>query len=129
MGRTLEDMMETLTPAQRRAVEARSRELIAEELSLRDLRKAMKLTQTDLARRLKKGQDEVSRIEQREDLLVSTLNGYVQSLGGELELVARFKDRPPVKLKGTAFTQSSAEAKVGHKLGGRQRKAMVAHAR
>jgi transcriptional regulator with XRE-family HTH domain len=103
MGRTIDEMKATLTPAQRRAVEKRARELIAEELSLRDLRRAMNLTQTDLAQRLKKGQDEVSRIEQRKDLLISTLQGYVRSLGGELEIVARFKDRPPVRLKSDAF--------------------------
>jgi hypothetical protein len=53
MGRTIDEMKATLTPAQRRAAEKRARELIAEELSLRDLRRAMNLTQTDLAQRLK----------------------------------------------------------------------------
>jgi hypothetical protein len=110
MSRTLAEMMATLTPAQRRAVDERARVLIAEELSLRELRKAMKLTQADLAKRLKKGQDEVSRIEQRDDLLLSTLNGYVESLGGELELLCTFKDRAPVRLRGRAFGGPAAAA-------------------
>ena len=88
MGRTLNEVMASLPKARRRAVEKRADELIAEELSLRDLRKALQLTQTDVAATLGKGQDEVSRIEQREDLLLSTLHGYVRSLGGELELGA-----------------------------------------
>ena len=120
MGRSLDEMMTTLSAGQRRAVEKRTATLIAEELSLRDLRKAMNLTQTDLAQRLNKGQDEVSRIEQREDLLISTLNGYVQSLGGELEIVARFKDRAPVKLKGAAFNAPAAKAKSGSGPGARR---------
>ena len=91
MGRTLNEVMARLPKARRRAVEKRADELIAEELSLRDLRKALQLTQTDVAATLGKGQDEVSRIEQREDLLLSTLHGYVSSLGGELELVCTFK--------------------------------------
>ena len=102
MGRTLEDMVSHLPAAQRSAVERRAEELIAEELSLRDLRKALNLTQNDMAKRLKKGQDMVSRIEQRDDLLLSTLQGYVKSLGGELELVCRFKDRAPVRVKAGA---------------------------
>ena len=52
-----------------------------------------------MAATLGKGQDEVSRIEQREDLLLSTLQGYVRSLGGELELVCTFKGRDPVRIK------------------------------
>ncbi len=102
MGRTLDQMLNSLPAAQRAAVERRASELIAEELSLRDLRKALNLTQTDMARRLKKGQDRVSRTEQNEDLLLSTLQGYVKSLGGELELVCRFKDRAAVRVKAGA---------------------------
>ena len=112
MGRTLDEMLETLSPAQRRAVEKRSATLITEELSLRDLRKAMNLTQSDLAKRLRKGQDEVSRIETRDDLLISTLHGYVKSLGGELELVARFKDREPVRLASAALVKSAPAART-----------------
>ena len=102
MGRTLDEMMESLAPAQRAAVERRAEELIAEELSLRDLRKALNLTQAAMAKRLKKGQDMVSHIEQRDDLLLSTLQGYVKSLGGELELVCRFKNRAAVRVKAGA---------------------------
>ena len=99
MGRTLEEILKALPAARRAAVERRSEELIAEVLSLRDLRKALNLTQAGMARRMKKGQDRVSRIEQNDDLLLSTLRDYVSSLGGELELVCRFKDRAAVRLK------------------------------
>ena len=107
MGKTLDEMLKRLPAVQRAAVQKRARELIAEELSLRDLRKALNLTQTDIAKRLKKGQDRISRIEQNEDLLLSTLQGYVKSLGGELELVCRFKDRAAVRVKaGTVETNT-----------------------
>lgn len=112
MGRTLDEMMQSLAPAQRAAVERHAEELIAEELSLRDLRKALNLTQAAMAKRLKKGQDMVSRIEQREDLLLSTLQGYVKSLGGELELVARFKDRAAVRVKAGAAVSRTKRAVV-----------------
>jgi predicted DNA-binding protein YlxM (UPF0122 family) len=99
MSRTLEEMLSKLSTAQRAAVDRRANELIVEELSLRDLRKALNLTQGAIAKRLKKGQDMVSRIEQRDDLLLSTLQSYVESLGGELELVCRFKNRAAVRMK------------------------------
>jgi hypothetical protein len=98
MARTLAELIAALPPPERRRVEARAAELIAEELSLRDLRKAMKKTQVSIARQLKVGQDGVSKIEQRTDMLLSTLRGYVHALGGELHLVAEFKDRPPVRI-------------------------------
>lgn len=73
--------------------------MIAEELSLQDLRKAMNRTQVEIARTLNVGQDTVSRYEQRSDMLLSTLKDYVEAMGGELDLVARFPNRRPVRIK------------------------------
>jgi hypothetical protein len=95
----LSDMLNTLTPARRAAVEAQAALLIAEEHTLQDLRKAMGLTQVHMAQTLKIGQNNVSRIEKRSDLLLSTLRGFVEAMGGHLNLVAEFPDRPPVLLK------------------------------
>lgn len=98
MGRTITEAIEQLPAGRRRKVQRRAQELIADEMSLRQLRRERRLTQADVAGRLGKGQDAVSRIEQRGDLLVSTLRDYVESLGGELEIVCRFKDRAPVTI-------------------------------
>lgn len=95
----LGDMMAALTPERRTHVEARAAELIAEERTLQDVRKAMGLTQAHMAETLKIGQDNVSRIEKRSDLLISTLRSFVEAMGGHLNLVAEFPDRPPVRLK------------------------------
>ena len=99
MARTLSDKVQQLPAARRKKVEARAEVLIAEEMSLRDLRKAMNRTQVEMAKALKVGQDTVSRYEQRSDMLLSTLQGYVQAMGGELDLVVTFLNRKPVKLK------------------------------
>lgn len=66
---------------------------------MQDLRKAMNRTQVELARTLNVGQDTVSRYEQRSDMLLSTLKDYVEAMGGELDLVARFPNRRPVRIK------------------------------
>lgn len=102
MATTLKKKMKALSPKRREKIEARAAELIAEEMSLRDLRKAHELTQTRMAEALNMGQDGVSRIEQRSDLLISTLRSYVEAMGGQLHLVAEFPDRPPVHLSGLA---------------------------
>ena len=95
-------MMAGLDPARRRKIEDRTAELIAEEMTLRELRKARQLTQVSVARELGISQDGVSRLEQRSDLLLSTLRRTVEAMGGSLSLIARFPDRPPVELSGIA---------------------------
>src|SRR6202142_2127229 len=99
---TLKDKMKELSPAQRKKVEARAAELIAEEMTLRELRRARKLTQVRMAKTLGITQDSVSRLEKRSDLLLSTLRKAVRAMGGNLSLVAEFPDRAPVVLSGIA---------------------------
>jgi DNA-binding XRE family transcriptional regulator len=96
-----------LSAAQRKKVEARAAELIAEEMTLRELRRARKLTQVRMARTLGITQDSVSRLEKRSDLLLSTLRKTVEAMGGSLSLVAEFPDRAPVFLSG--ISDDSAE--------------------
>jgi transcriptional regulator with XRE-family HTH domain len=90
------DKIRKLRPAQRKKVESRTAELIAEEMTLRELRKARKLTQVRMAKALGVTQDSVSRLEKRSDLLLSTLRKTVEAMGGTLSLVAEFPDRPAV---------------------------------
>ena len=111
MAKTLEQKMASLSPMRRRKVEVRTTELIAEEQSLRDLRRALARTQARMAKDLGIGQEGVSRLEQRSDLLISTLRGYVEALGGSLRLVAEFPDRPPVILHGLAGVADCTQAK------------------
>jgi hypothetical protein len=99
MGHTLDEKIAALPPARRARVKARAAELIAEEMSLQDLRKAMAKTQGEVARTLKVGQDTVSRYEQRTDMLLSTLQSYVRAMGGQLYLIAQFPKRPPIRIK------------------------------
>ena len=99
---SLTDRMNKLPKARRQKVEERAKALIAEEMSLRDLRKARKQTQMRIAQQLGINQENVSRIEKRSDLLLSTLSGYVEAMGGKLSLVVEFPDRPPIALTGIA---------------------------
>jgi DNA-binding XRE family transcriptional regulator len=69
------------------------------EMNLSGLRWAAGKTQKEMARAIGMGQPELSRVERREDHLLSTLRRYVEALGGEVEVIARFGVRA-VRLTG-----------------------------
>ncbi len=77
--RTLNDVIGKLPPARQQKVETRARELIAEELTLQDIRKAQKLTQEQMATVLNIGQDSISRLEKRSDMMLSTMRSYIET--------------------------------------------------
>ena len=73
-------------------------EIAARQATLRRLREARALTQSTLAELLEMDQSEVSRLERRSDMLLSTLKRFVEATGGELHLVVRYPDSGPVEL-------------------------------
>ena len=81
---------QNMTPEERAADAEIGATLVAEYKALSSLRKAFELTQSDVATAFGVSQDNISRLEQRGDFLVSTLRRYVQSMGGELQLTATF---------------------------------------
>jgi transcriptional regulator with XRE-family HTH domain len=80
-------------------------------MNLREVRRLRKLTQTRLSKKLKIGQEGVSRIEKRSDLYISTLRSYVEGVGGKLKLVVELPDRPPVILSGLGEDRSEKRTK------------------
>jgi len=100
--KTLQRKMKSVGPVRRKNINARAAALIAEEMTLQELRQARKLTQVRMAKALGISQDGVSRLEKRSDLLLSTLRKTVEAMGGNLSLVAEFPDREPVVLSGIA---------------------------
>lgn len=96
---TLDEMLNELPEERRACIFERARE-IGNELNLREMRRLRKLTQARLSRKLRIGQEGVSRIEKRSDLYLSTLRSYVEGIGGKLSLVVEFPDRVPVLLSG-----------------------------
>lgn len=62
------------------------------EMQLQDIRKSRNVTQVELAHVLNVEQAAISKLENREDMYVSTLREYIRALGGELQLVAKFPD-------------------------------------
>lgn len=98
MAIRMDDFLQTLPADLREEIEAGAREMIAEEYSLRELRAARDRSQQQIAERLGVNQAAVSKLERRTDMYVSSLREYIKAMGGELEIVARFPDRPPVRI-------------------------------
>lgn len=98
MKKTLNDYLKALSPERREKVEKRAAELIAEEMTLQELRKARQQSQQSLAEKLHVKQSEVSKIEHRTDIYVSTLRGYVQAMGGSLDIIASFPNSTPIRI-------------------------------
>jgi len=117
MARNLEQVLAKLPRKRREKIELRAVELA----TLKDLRQAVKRTQEELASSLGVGQDTISRLEQRSDMLISTLRRYVQAMGGELDLVARFPDRPPVVIDRIA--ERASGRRPMHRKSARRKKA------
>lgn len=111
MGRTVSQIIAGLPKARRRRIAARVDAIVAEEMSLKDLRRAMRKTQASMARKLGIGQDGVSRLEQRTDMLLSTLNAHIEALGGTLHVIAVLPDRPPIRLQDLGVIATKRTAK------------------
>lgn len=88
-----------LSPEGRARAEALTAEM-DRELTLAELRRARALTQDQLASDLRVGQASIAKLERRTDMYLSTLRRFVEAMGGELEIVARFPDQHAVKLRG-----------------------------
>ncbi|UVJ43318.1 helix-turn-helix transcriptional regulator [Pseudomonas sp. LS1212] len=100
MAKSLDQVMKGLPAARRQKIEQRGQELIEDQMTLQELRKELNLTQEAMAGLLDMKQANISKVEKRADMLISTLRGYVEAMGGTLELVARLPGRSPVKLEG-----------------------------
>jgi transcriptional regulator with XRE-family HTH domain len=98
--KTLDDKMKSISAARRKKIEKRAAALFAEEMTLKELRRARKITQVRVAKALGIRQEGISRLEKRSDLLLSTLRKAVKAMGGDLRLIAAFPNREPVVLKG-----------------------------
>ena len=80
-----------MAPAQRKAVADKVAALSA-DMSLAELRQARQLTQQMLSGTLQVGQAAVAKMEKRTDMYVGNLRRFVEAMGGELDVIARFPE-------------------------------------
>ena len=97
-GPILQEIWDNLPTDRKARVEARTRKLEAEYLTLQELRKKAGVTQAGVSQELGMSQSNVSRLEKGSDMLLSTLRQYVEAVGGKLNITVELPNKPPIKL-------------------------------
>lgn len=91
MAKKYSQLRATMTPKARKKAKAMSQKML-KEMPLQELRKARALSQDKLAETLQIKQASVSKLERRTDMYIQTLRGYIEAMGGQLEITAKFPD-------------------------------------
>lgn len=97
-GTNLDDFIATLPQDEQRAIEQEYQEVRGEYLALQELRQVMGMTQEQLADVLEMNQGNLSKLEKRTDVHLSTLRRYVEALGGKLHIMAALPGKPLIEL-------------------------------
>ncbi len=92
MARPYSELQEKMSPERRTRNEAWATRTL-ELMTLHELRRERRMNQTEVAAGLGSTQSEVSKIESRSDMKLSTLSDYVKALGGSLQVRAVFPEK------------------------------------
>jgi len=87
MARNFKELEEKMSPVTKTRAEAKAKEMMADML-LSEIRKFMGLTQEELASALSVTQPSLSKLENQNDMQISTLRRLIEALGGQLEIIA-----------------------------------------
>ena len=100
MGAVSSDVIfDSLSPESQKRVRRKTRKAIEEIEALRDIRKQLGFTQSAVADAMDLKQNNISELEARSDMLLSTLRSYVESMGCELEITIKKPDQTRMKFK------------------------------
>lgn len=91
MARKFEELRAKMDPERRARNFARSQHILL-EMSLKELREALNVSQEDLAARQNIRQTNVSKLEKRSNVYISTLKSTIEALGGRLDIIAHFPE-------------------------------------
>jgi transcriptional regulator with XRE-family HTH domain len=98
MARNADDFFVGLPKKRLEAIDAHANAMLAEEMTLIELRKKLLGSQAKLGKKMGIKQAAVSRLEHRADMHVSTLKQIISALGGKVKIIAQFANRPAVSV-------------------------------
>ncbi len=101
-GPLLQAVWDELSQERQEKIKARAVEKIQAYENLQKLRQAVGLTQVKVSKELKMSQGNVSRLEKSSDMLLSTLQRYIEAMGGKLHLTVELPNQSPISLTGFA---------------------------
>ena len=105
MAKKFRELIEKMPTDRQQRIEQRTSQLMA-EMPLQELRKALQLTQQQVAASLSMNQAAVSKMEGQTDMYVSTLKRFIEAMGGDLRIIAHF---PQGDVEINQFTQNELE--------------------
>lgn len=91
MRKSFHHLKSKMSSTAQAAVQKKTQQMLA-EMPLQELRQAKQLSQERMAEILVTKQANVSRIERRTDMYISTLRSYIEAMGGKLEIIAKFPE-------------------------------------
>ncbi|WP_392384455.1 XRE family transcriptional regulator [Marinomonas primoryensis] len=104
MAKSINELRKKIKSEVQAAARAKAVAIIA-EMSLAEVRKKRGINQADLAGFMNIAQPNISQIENRPDALISTLNQYIEALGGKLEIHAKFPDGQDIEISQFAIVK------------------------
>jgi transcriptional regulator with XRE-family HTH domain len=110
---SVDDVIASLPKKRQEAIRARADELIAQtkrRMTLAEMRKSRKISQSQMAEVLGIGQMQISRLEKRKDPRLSTMQRTIAAMGGHLTLIATFPDQEPIFLVTSQVAKESKHA-------------------
>jgi len=91
MSKPFKMLQEKMSQSARDVAAIKTQQML-KAMPLQELRQAHQMSQERLAQLLTTKQANVSRMERRTDMYISTLRNYIEAMGGELDIIARFPD-------------------------------------
>jgi len=91
MAKKFSELRSRMRTESRARAEAKAQAMLV-EMPFNELRQARGLSQKTLAAVLHVQQPSIAKLEKRTDMYLSTLRNHIETMGGELEVVARFPD-------------------------------------
>lgn len=91
MSKPFSKLRDKMSPKAQKLAAAKTKQMLS-EMALQELRQARQMSQERLAKVLDTKQANVSRIERRTDMYISTLRSYVEARGGHLDIIASFRE-------------------------------------
>jgi transcriptional regulator with XRE-family HTH domain len=91
MTKPFDTLRKKMSPAAIKEAAAKTQEML-KKMPLQELRQAHQLSQERMAELLLTKQANISRIERRTDMYISTLRSYIEAMGGKLDIIAKFPD-------------------------------------
>lgn len=93
MAKNFDELRGKMSPERRRRNAAEAQRMLL-EMTLQELRQGItNFSQEDIAEMLKVTQGYISKLERQDDMLVSNLYAYVEALGGQIEIRAKFPNQ------------------------------------